>query len=96
MNFAIDTTKSLTLNSANFFIKRNIPISSKCLIGLLNSQVYEKLNKLLYGENKIGRINLENLPIPYIDENIQIMIEKLIDDEKYDEIDKIISQLFDL
>ena len=96
MNFAIDTTKSLTLNSANFFIKRNIPISSKCLIGLLNSQVYEKLNKLLYGENKIGRINLENLPIPYIDENIQIMIEKLIDDEKYDEIDKIISQIFDL
>ena len=68
----------------------------QCLIGLLNSQVYEKLNKLLYGENKIGRINLENLPIPYIDENIQIMIEKLIDDEKYDEIDKIISQIFDL
>ena len=94
MTFAIDTTGSLTLNSANFFIPRGLTISTKCLVALLNSSIYEKLNKILFGENKISRTNLENLPIPSIDIETQKKIENLIDSGEYQEVDKIIEKIF--
>lgn len=96
MIFALDTTGTLTLNSANFFIPQNLTISTKCLVALLNSKLYEKLNKILYGENKISRTNLENLPIPHIDKRIQKRIEKLVDTKQYDKIDDIINSIFEL
>jgi len=96
MIFALDTTGALTLNSANFFIPKNLTISAKCLVALLNSDLYEALNKLLYGENKISRTNLENLPLPDIDVATQKQIERLVDAEKYDKINQIINSIFDL
>ncbi|MBR5153418.1 MAG: N-6 DNA methylase [Alphaproteobacteria bacterium] len=96
MNFALDTTGTLTLNSANFFIPKNLTISNKCLIALLNSKLYNKLNQLLYGENKISRTNLENLPLPDITKELQIQIESLVDKHEYDRIDDIINGIFDL
>lgn len=96
MIFALDTTGTLTLNSANFFIPQNLTISNKCLVALLNSPLYNKLNKILYGENKISRTNLENLPIPDIDKHTQNHIEKLIDTEEFFKIDSIIDGIFGL
>ena len=96
MIFALDTTGTLTLNSANFFIPKNLTISNKCLVALLNSPLYNTLNKLLYGENKISRTNLENLPIPDIDKDTQNKIEKLVDKEEFSKIDVIIDDIFGL
>ena len=96
MIFALDTTGTLTLNSANFFIPQNLTISNKCLVALLNSPLYNKLNKLLYGENKISRTNLENLPIPDIDKQTQNQIEKFIDTEEYSKVETIINEIFGL
>ncbi len=96
MIFALDTTGSLTLNSANFFIPKNLTISAKCLVALLNSDLYETLNKLLYGENKISRTNLENLPLPDIDIPTQKQIERLVDTGQYDKINQIVNSIFDL
>lgn len=96
MIFAIDTTRSLTLNSANFFIPRNLTISTKCLVALLNSEVYERLNKLLYGENKISRTNLENLPLPDIEKESQMLIETMVDERRYEELNRFIFDLFGL
>ena len=96
MIFALDTTGTLTLNSANFFIPKNLTISNKCLVALLNSPLYNKLNKILYGENKISRTNLENLPIPDIDKQMQNQIEKFIDNEEYSKAETIINGIFGL
>lgn len=96
MNFAIDNSGTLTLNSANFFIPKNLTISTKCLVALLNSDLYDKLNKLLYGENKISRTNLENLPLPDIDLETQGKIEKLADSGQYYEMNNLINSLFSL
>ena len=96
MIFALDTTGTLTLNSANFFIPQNLTISNKCLVALLNSSLYNKLNKLLYGENKISRTNLENLPLPDIDKQMQNQIEKFIDNEEYSKVETIINGIFGL
>lgn len=94
MVFALDTSGMLTLNSANFFIPKNLTISNKCLIALLNSNLYNRLNKLLYGENKISRTNLENLPIPDIDQTTQQQIEQLVDNQDFLKIEEIINSIF--
>lgn len=95
MIFALDTTGTLTLNSANFFIpKKDLTISVKCLLALLNSRLYDKLNKILYGENKISRTNLENLPIPDIDIDTQKLLERFVDAQEYGAIDAVIDDWF--
>ena len=95
MIFALDTTGTLTLNSANFFIpKKDLTISVKCLLALLNSRLYDKLNKILYGENKISRTNLENLPIPDIDIDTQKLLEQFVDAKEYGAIDAVIDDWF--
>lgn len=95
MIFALDTTGTLTLNSANFFIpKKDLTISVKCLLALLNSRLYDKLNKILYGENKISRTNLENLPIPDIDIDTQKLLEQFVDAQEYEAIDAVIDDWF--
>ena len=95
MIFALDTTGTLTLNSANFFIpKKDLTISVTCLLALLNSRLYDKLNKILYGENKISRTNLENLPIPDIDIDTQKLLEQFVDAQEYGAIDAVIDDWF--
>lgn len=94
MSFAIDYDKRLTLNSANFFIPKGLSISNKCIVALLNSSLYEKLNVLLFGENKISKTNLENLPFPDIDKELQKQLEDMVDKEKYKEIDMFVDNLY--
>jgi predicted RNA methylase len=94
MSFAIDYDKRLTLNSANFFIPKDLSISNKCIVALLNSFLYEKLNVLLFGENKISKTNLENLPLPDIDKELQKQLEDMVDKEQYKDIDVLVDKLY--
>ena len=94
MIFAIDNNRRLTLNSANFIIPKGLSISTKCLMALLNSRLYNLLNKVIYGENKISRTNLENLPLPNIPVEQQRQIENYIDKKDYNAIDGVINSIF--
>ncbi|WP_295098912.1 TaqI-like C-terminal specificity domain-containing protein [uncultured Fibrobacter sp.] len=96
MIFAIDYEGRLTLNSANFVIPKNLTISTKCLMGLFNSDLYNRLNKMLYGENKISKTNLENLPLPSLSKQQQQKMEHLIDTHKYKELDEFVYKIFEL
>lgn len=65
-------------------------------MALLNSDLYNILNKILYGENKISRTNLENLPLPDISKSQQKIIENCIDKEDYKMLNEIIYSIFDI
>ena len=96
MIFAIEDTKALTLNSANFFIPKGLTLSNKCLVGLLNSTLFNELNHILYGENKISRTNLENLPLPNMPKDVQKQIETYIDKKDYVGMNKAIYNYYGL
>jgi hypothetical protein len=94
LDFAIDTDSRLTTNNANFFIVEGFPIRAKCMMAILNSKVYNRLNKLLFGD-KTNRVkNIKLLPIPILDEEHQIQMERLVDSERYDEIEKMLAEIF--
>jgi len=96
LNFVLDNEGVYTLNSANFFIPKNLTITNKCLLALLNSEIYDKLNKLLFGENKVSKLNLQNLPIPSLNETTKLKLEKAIDDKKYEIVNEILHDYFEL
>lgn len=93
LTFAYDDTRSLFLNSANILIP-NVPnMSTKTVMAFLNSEIYQYLYIKLFGEIKILKGNLLQLPFPNITENEN---EKIIADvnsymSKPDE--KILSKL---
>ena len=65
-------------------------------MGLFNSDLYNRLNKMLYGENKISKTNLENLPLPSLSKQQQQKMEHLIDTHKYKELDEFVYKIFEL
>lgn len=98
--FAYDDTRSLFLNSANILIP-NIPgMSVKTVLAFLNSDLYKFLYKSLFGEIKILKGNLEELPFPEItekeDELLKDLVNKVLagDRSKIAEIDKVINGIF--
>ena len=94
LDFAIDTDSRLTTNNANFFIVEGFPIRAKCMMAILNSKVYNRLNKLLFGD-KTNRVkNIKLLPIPILDEEHQMQMERLVDSERYDEIEMMLAEIF--
>ncbi len=96
LDFAIDTDSRLTTNNANFFIVEGFPIRAKCMMAILNSKVYNRLNKLLFGD-KTNRVkNIKKLPIPILDEEQQMRMERLVDSERYDEIEMMLAEIFQL
>ena len=65
LNFALDTTGSLTSNSANIVIPKIADLSTISVLGFLNSQLYSYLHfKLFGGVNKVAKENLMALPLP--------------------------------
>lgn len=65
LRVAIDTTGSLTSNSANIFIPKIPGLDAYAILGLLNSDLYTYLHlKLFGGVNKIAKENLMALPFP--------------------------------
>lgn len=88
--FAYDDKKSLFLNSANILIP-NIPnMSIKTTMAYLNSEIFSYYYKKLFGEIKILKGNLMEIPFPDItkeeDMKITNMVDNIIDGKNSDEI----------
>lgn len=100
--FAYDDSKSLVLNSANILIPRILGMSVKTVLAFLNSSLYKFLYKSLFGEIKILKGNLMELPFPEISEEIDKRLTKLVDEilkgnkDAMQLIDNEIAALFDV
>ena len=94
--FAYDAAQRLFLNSANILIP-NIPrMSVKTVMAFLNSKLYSYLYKKLFGEIKILKGNLLELPFPEISTEENREIEHLVNQimESYDsELDEKLQNL---
>ena len=77
--FAYDDSKSLFLNSANILIPRIPGMSIKTVLAFLNSELFKFLYKSLFGEIKILKGNLMELPFPEISPETDIKLTKLVD-----------------
>jgi len=79
IKIAIDTTGTLTSNSANILIPNIVGLDIYTVMGFLNSQLYSYLNiKLFGGVNKIAKENLQALPLPRISNEDNEYIKKLV------------------
>ena len=98
--FAYDDSKSLVLNSANVLIPRIPGMSPKTVLAFLNSSTFKFLYKSLFGEIKILKGNLMELPFPAISEETNKNLTKLVDEvlngdkESVMKIDDVINKLF--
>lgn len=98
--FAYDDSKSLFLNSANILIPRIPGMSIKTVLAFLNSEMFRFLYKSLFGEIKILKGNLMELPFPEItpemDEKLTKLVDKVLKGNKnaVKEIDNQINKLF--
>ncbi len=100
--FAYDNSASLFLNSANILIP-NIPsMSCKTVMAFLNSSLFQFMYIKLFGEVKILKGNLIELPFPEIsaedDEKIELLVDEILDgnSEKQEEIDNYIFYVYGL
>ena len=96
LEFAIDSDSRLTTCTANFFIVNGIKVSTKCIMAIFNSKIYNRLNKLLFGDKVNRGCNIKKLPIPILNENQQMLIEKHIDAGEYNAIEDMLTEIFKL
>lgn len=100
--FAYDDSASLFLNSANILIPNILGMSTKTVLAFLNSSLYQFIYEKLFGELKVLRGNLSELPFPQIDEETDKLLTSLVDEiiydgkDKQEEIDNIVYGVFDL
>ena len=78
--FAYDDSKSLVLNSANILIPRIPGMSVKTVLAFLNSSIFKFLYKSLFGEIKILKGNLMELPFPEISPDTDTKLTDLVDE----------------
>lgn len=78
--FAYDDSRSLVLNSANVLIPRIPGMSVKTVLAFLNSSTFKFLYKSLFGEIKILKGNLMELPFPEISEATNKKLTNLVDE----------------
>lgn len=94
--FAYDDSKSLFLNSANILIPRIPGMSVKTVLAFLNSEMFKFLYKSLFGEIKILKGNLMELPFPEIsvetDKKLTELVDKVLNGNK-EAIKKIDSEI---
>ncbi|MBQ6417122.1 MAG: N-6 DNA methylase [Synergistaceae bacterium] len=78
--FAYDDSASLFLNSANILIP-DIPfMSAKTVMAFLNSSLFQFMYIKLFGEVKILKGNLIELPFPEISEHDNTQLSSLVDE----------------
>ena len=77
--FAYDDSSSLFLNSANILIPAIPSMSTKAVMAFLNSSLYQFLYIKLFGEVKILKGNLMELPFPEITREENDKLTKLVD-----------------
>lgn len=78
--FAYDNTGSLFLNSANILIPDIPHMGIKTVMAYLNSELFQYLYTQMFGEVKILKGNLIQLPFPEITSEQNTEIEKLVDE----------------
>lgn len=101
LKFALDTTGSLTTNSANILIPRVEGLSAITVMGLLNSRLYSYLHfKLFGGVNKVAKENLSALPLPALTKEEFEELERLcglaIETGSDDGVENFVARLFRL
>ena len=96
LEFAIDTDSRLTTCTANFFLVSGISVSTKCIMAMFNSKVYNRLNQLLFGDKVNRGCNIKKLPIPILGQEQQQRMERLVDEENYDGIEEMLADIFKL
>lgn len=77
--FAYDDSSSLFLNSANILIPAIPSMSTKAVMAFLNSSLYQFLYIKLFGEVKILKGNLMELPFPEITREENDELTELVD-----------------
>ena len=100
--FAYDNSASLFLNSANILIP-NIPsMSTKTVMAFLNSTLFQFIYLRLFGEVKILKGNLIELPFPDISAHDNRMLSTFVDNifegdkEKIETINRYIYSIYGL
>ncbi len=76
--FAYDNTKSLFLNSANILIPEITNMSIKTVMAFLNSELFQYMYIKLFGEIKVLKGNLLELPFPLISAEQNRMILNMV------------------
>lgn len=105
--FAYDDKQTLSLNSCNIVIPHVTGLDIKYILAVLNSRITQFIFKKQFDSVKVLRSHIEQIPIPVIDSKAQGKIIEIVDvllkesNEKkyliqYDELDKIIAELFGL
>ena len=96
LEFAVDSEGRLTTCTANFFLVKDIRVSTKCIMAMFNSRIYNRLNELLFGDKVNRGCNIKKLPIPILDKEQQRRIEKYVDEEDYAAVENMLSAIFNL
>jgi hypothetical protein len=65
-------------------------------MAMFNSKIYNRLNQLLFGDKVNRGCNIKKLPIPILTAEQQMLMESYVDEMKYDEIEKMLSDMFGL
>lgn len=105
--FAYDDKQTLTLNSCNIMIPRIEGLSMKYVLAVLNSRAAEFFCDKKFNSVKILRSHIEEIPIPFIDDEKQKVIIDLVNQiitennptkkqDIYEVIDQKIMDLFGL
>ncbi len=96
--FAYDNMQRLFLNSANILIPKIKGMSIKTVMAFLNSELYQYLYIQMFGEIKVLKGNLVELPFPELsekqDRDISETVTKIINGECTDEF--IQKQVYDI
>ena len=77
--FAYDASGSLFLNSANLLIPKIPGMDIKTVLAFLNSDVFQYVYSQLFGEVKLLKGNLQQLPFPSITETQNRMLSSAVD-----------------
>lgn len=104
--FAYDNKQTLSLNS-NIVIPRIPDIKMKYVLAILNSRIAQFIYKREFHSVKVLRSHIENIPISLVDDSTQDQIIKVTDklisglplqeaEQIYNELDLLISNIFDL
>ena len=99
--FAYDDKQKLTLNSANIVIPRISNYPLRVITALFNSSLYQFIFQKKFSSIKVLRSHIEQLPLPFWDEEIFSKIIKLANeaignDGNFIKLDDYIMDKFDL
>jgi hypothetical protein len=77
--FAYDDKQRLTLNSANIVIPSIPGMGIKVVLAFLNSAVFQYIFEKKFSTHKVLRGDLEKLPFPFVEQELQKQIENHVD-----------------